>query len=352
MALALVLWVLVIGAAILTLGVLVAIQEQRASGAERSFEHGFTDAELALDAALDSLNPAELRLLLPGPFDSLTVGGTLGTGGAPWRGTVRRLDRTSFLVEVVAGPPHAEVRLGRLLQPRGPDVAVSAALSTGGSVVLGPGTIVSGRDSTPAGTDCPGPDSAVAGVAAASASLLPGSTVDGSPPVILRLSAGAGLTPDDSATFERLAGQATVLLGGGTFGTFPATVGTACNVQAPTNWGSPSDPGSPCGAYRPAVHVSGDLSLVAGEGQGILLVDGDLRVLGQYRFDGLVLVRGSLEIGTPAVFSGFVAAGAVGAPTQPAVGLELRYSKCKYRNALISSARLSPLRSRSWKRLF
>lgn len=361
MALALVLWVLVIGAAILTLGVLVAVQEQRASGAERGLDHGFADAELALDAVLDSLTPAELQLLLPGPFDSLTIGGTLRTDGAPWRGTLRRLDPASLLVEAVvaarppngAGPLRAEVRLGRVLQTRVPEIAVSAALSIGGAAVLGPGSVISGGDSTPTGrADCPGPDSAVAGVAAGAASLLPGSAVDGAPPVIIRPSTGPALAPGDSETFERLARQATILLPGGTFSTFPATVGTACNMQAPMNWGQPSDPSSPCGEYRPAIRVSGDVSLVLGEGQGTLLVDGDLHVLGSYRFDGIVLVRGTLEVSAGAAFTGFVAAGAVGAPARPAIGLELRYSKCIYYKVLLSSAWPTPLRSRGWKQLY
>ena len=308
------------------------------------------------------MTPAELRLLLPAPFDSLTIGGTLETDGTPWQGIMRRLDPASLLVEAVvaarpvagAGPLRAEIRLGRLLQSRVPDIAVSAALSTGGAAVLGPGTVVSGRDSPPTGrTDCPGPDSAVAGVAAGGASVLPGSSVDGAPPVILRPSAGPALAPGDSETFERLARQATILLPpGGTFSTFPATVGTACNMQAPMNWGAPSDPGSPCGEYRPAIRVTGNASLVAGEGQGTLLVDGDLRISGSYRFDGILLVRGTLEVSAGATFAGFIAAGAVGTPSQPAVGLELRYSKCLYYNALLSSVWPSPLRSRSWKRLF
>jgi hypothetical protein len=358
-ALALVLWALVIGAALLTLGLLITVQEQRGAAAERRLEHGLTDSEAGLVAALDGWTPGALRLLLPGSFDSMAIGGTLEAGGLPWRGTLRRLSPALFFVEVTVDGPRevgneplrAQVRLGQLVRTRVAEVAPLAALSVAGAAVLGIGAEVDGRDTNPPGrADCPppDPDSAVAGVAAGAVSLAPGSAIDGSPPVTIRL-------PSEPSAFDALASAATVTVPGGTWTTLPATVGTACDVSAPANWGAPSDPLSPCWNYLPIIHVRGDLTLAAGEGQGILLVDGDLTVIGSYRFYGLVSARGRLSVagsGARATLTGTVEAGSVGSPSEPAAELSVKYSKCMFSNALLSSGVLVPLFSRSWKQLF
>jgi hypothetical protein len=363
-ALALVLWVLVIGAALLTLALFTAVQEQRASGAERRLQHGFADAEAGLATALDVWTPASLRLLLPGSFDSLAIGGTLDDDGRSWRGVLRRLSATLFLLEVAvdarpedgAGPLRAQVRLGRLVETRAPTVAVSAALSVGGRAALGADTRVDGRDTIPPWRpDCPDSDSGVAGLAAGTATLATGSAVVGTPPVLFRAATDSTLAPQDSAVFDRLASRADVLLPGGTLTTLPATVGTACDVGDLENWGAPSDPLSPCWEYLPIIHVGGDLTLAAGEGQGILLVDGNLSVATSYRFYGIVLVRGRLSVSgssSGAALIGAVAAGSVGTPSDPASGVTIRYSKCMISNALLSSGVLAPLPSRGWKQLY
>lgn len=356
-ALALVLWVLVVGAALLTLGLLIAVQEQRSAGAERRLQHAFTDTEAGLAAALDRWTPGALRLLLPGSFDSVAIGGRLEDSGIAWRGTLRRLSPALFLVEVIADAQpeegnerlNAQVRLGRLVRARVPEVELLAALSVAGAAVLGADAEVDGRDTNPPGrADCPDPDSAVTGLAAGAVSLLAGSAVDGSPPVTLRPST-------DSTAFDGLVNAATVTLPGGTLTSLPATVGTACDLNDPLNWGSTSDPLSPCWNYLPIIHVTGDLTLAGGEGQGILLVDGNLSVIGSYRFYGLVFARGSLTISVAdgrATFMGAVRAESLGTVSGPATDLSIRYSKCLISNALLSSGVLVPLQSRSWKQLF
>lgn len=362
-ALALVLWVLVIGAALLTLALLVAVQEQRASGAERRLQHGFADAEAGLAAALDVWTPPALRLLLPGSFDSLAIGGTVD-GGRPWGGVLRRLSPTLFLVEVSvealpedgAGPLRAQVRLGRLIETRVTPVALTAALSVGGGAVLGADTRIDGRDTTPPWrAGCPAPDSGVGGLASGSATIAAGAVVAGVPPVLLRTTIDSSLAPSDSAAFDQLARRATLVLPGGTWSTHAATVGTACDMRNLGNWGAPSDQLSPCRDYMPVVHVSGDLTLATGDGQGILLVDGDLSIGTSYSFYGLVLVRGRISInaspGTAVVFGG-VAAGSMGTPSQPAAGASVLYSKCMIDNVLVSAGVLTPLPSRAWKQLY
>jgi hypothetical protein len=77
-----------------------------------------------------------------------------------------------------------------------------------------------------------------------------------------------------------------------------------CVLGAPRNWGSPTAPEGPCGAYRPAIAAEGDLTLRGGEGQGLLLVTGDLRLTEGARFAGLVLVAGDLTVEGGSVLEG------------------------------------------------
>lgn len=79
-----------------------------------------------------------------------------------------------------------------------------------------------------------------------------------------------------------------------------------CLLESSTNWGSPAAPEAPCGGHRPAVAAEGDLTLVGGEGQGLLLVTGDLRLAGGARYAGLILVGGDLVLEAGAVLEGVV----------------------------------------------
>jgi hypothetical protein len=77
-----------------------------------------------------------------------------------------------------------------------------------------------------------------------------------------------------------------------------------CVTAAPRNWGSPGAPEGGCGGHRPAVAAEGDLTLVGGEGQGLLVVTGDLRLTAGARYAGLVLVAGDLVLDGGAVLEG------------------------------------------------
>ena len=347
-ALPLVLWALVIGSALLTVALFLILQEQRAGQAGRRLVHTFTRAETGLAEALGGWTPGSLNRALPGVRDSL---GTVGSDVA-----IRRLNQGLFLLSVRVRDGATEARLGRLVRVRPLRLAATAALTAGGQVRLEDAATISGEDRPPAGTeDCPPADSAVAGVAAPSVLPTASSVITGSPPSIERPPADSGLAPDDLLVFNDLASQATLFLAGGSWRTSPATVGTVCNPSVPQNWGDPYFPSGPCGAYRPIVYVAGDLDLLPGRGQGVLLVEGHLRVHGPFDFAGLIMVRGGLDVasGDSAVrLNGAVFAGGVGSQTTPPAVLSITYSKCLLSNALLSSGQLVPLRTRSWKALF
>ncbi len=77
----------------------------------------------------------------------------------------------------------------------------------------------------------------------------------------------------------------------------PVVSAGSCDTSVPTNWGSPLDPTGPCGDYSPIVHIGGNLQLRGvGEGQGILVVDGDLRIEDDFVFYGIIVVLGRAQL--------------------------------------------------------
>ncbi len=365
MALALTLWVLVIGAAILTVAVFVGFQDQRAAGVGRRLYRALTRAESGLGGVLTGWTPGVLSRRLPQPFDSVLINGAGTTADEDWRGAIHRLGRDLFLVELTAtdapgaGAPQTvatRARIGWLVHARPLKVVVSAALSAGGPATVGTGSTLDGRDQPPPErTDCPPPDSAVPGLSAGAITVIGAPLIDGSPSTLTHQSSDTGLAVGDRLAFDQLVPQATITLPGGSWATGPLAAGADCDVASPYNWGDASSLDGPCSSYLPIVHVSGDLTLTAGQGQGILLVDGNLVVGAGYRFFGLVMVRGSLEAGDPgqgAAIWGGVAAARVASDAWPLTGITVIYSKCMISHALRTSGTLVPLRSRAWKQLF
>jgi hypothetical protein len=213
-------------------------------------------------------------------------------------------------------------------------------------VTLGDDVVISGADVAPAGVDsCPSPDSAIAGIAAPSVSITGSAQLDGSPPELLR-------DARDLNAFDRLGGRATLVLPGGTYSIGPATVGTSCDLQSPTNWGDPGGSGAPCGGYLPIVRIDGDLTLSGGIGQGILLVDGDLYVRSPFTFDGLVIVKRGADVTAQMEVHGILAAAEIRSGTQAVTQLKVHYSKCIVSRDLRIAASLTPLASRAWIPLF
>jgi len=347
-ALVLVLWGLVVGGALLTLVTILAVQEQRAAGAQRREERGLVGAERVGAELLAGLTAGALRDNLPRTFDSLSL-----DAGGDWSALVRRLTPEVVLLEVTprlpVGPASREaagVRLGWLLRPRPDSVSPVAAVSVSGPVSLGDGVVISGADETPPGVDsCPFPDSGIAGIAAPSVVVSGAAQLLGSPPELLQAT-------DDLAVFDRFSERATLVLPSGTYATSPATVGTSCDLLRSTNWGDPGGATTPCGGYLPVVRIDGDLTLSGGLGQGILLVNGDLRITGPFTFHGMMIVKGGVDITAPTDVRGILAAAELRSGTGPVTQLKVHYSKCMISNSLYSSAPLSPLSSRAWIPLF
>ena len=111
-----------------------------------------------------------------------------------------------------------------------------------------------------------------------------------------------------------------------------------CLTEAVGNWGSPLDPGGPCGSFFPLIYAPGDLVVSGGAGQGVLVVRGNLTLQPGVRFHGPVVVGGAL-MAEDALIDGAlrIAVEGTGSPSE-LIGGSVRYRRCALLAALEGSA--------------
>lgn len=313
------------------------------------------------------------------PHEGLPVGGVLGpdsltlTGALAERRTVRtaRLHWTATSVGT-AGDSLSQTLARRVVQLALrlaiPDVVTDAALTVRDSVTIGGSATVVGSDTSLAawGSACvTGP--AVAAIALPDSSRLcdgacGGGSVSGRvvglPP--LREDSAAGDTARyrsfGAESWGSLTRHAAVVLSPSAVVTpAPSIVAGQCDRARADNWGTASGAGS-CATYAPLIWARGDLEMRGGEGQGILLVEGDLTLSNGARFAGIVITRDDVRTqGIGGTVLGAVLAGdAVVAPgdhTDLAGASRVHRSSCAVARALEWSARLVPVRARAWTAL-
>jgi hypothetical protein len=133
----------------------------------------------------------------------------------------------------------------------------------------------------------------------------------------------------------------------------PVVSGGVCVTSAPANWGAPTNLASPCASYFPIIYFSTDVLLSKGVGQGIMLVEGDLKVTGGFEFYGPVYVKGTLTtMGSGGHFWGGVTAANAELDDNTVLGdAVITYSSCAVTRALLNNSaltRIRPLAMRSW----
>jgi len=122
----------------------------------------------------------------------------------------------------------------------------------------------------------------------------------------------------------------------------------------PTNWGNPLNPGAACGNWFPIIHVNGTGRIQSGGvGQGILLVDGDLDLRGNFVFHGVIIVQGNFETEGSGnrVFGGVMASNADFDLQKLVGGSVVTFSSCAASRAVENNAgltRVRPIERRNW----
>jgi hypothetical protein len=322
-ALPLAVFALVIIGALVSGAFFVGRQEQAVGRNSVKVQQAFAAAEAGAQRTVAAWVAERYNRLPPG--GSAPIGGNVGSAGW-YRGEIRRLNPQLFLVRSEGFSPDSTARqhVGLLVRLESLPLDLTAALSSATPPGHRASWTLDGMDRPPQDWDCPpaGPG-------------VPGISVGGAFPDLAPLA--------DAATL-RVGGQLMVE---------PAVSAGVCDLSDMANWGSPSDPGGPCGGHFPVIWSESSLQVTGGEGQGILVVNGDLEAGGGFRFAGPVIVRGNLLVGgAGAEFEGGVITGEGADAVSPSGPAAIRYSRCALDRALEGSARAVLLRERSWVNLY
>lgn len=364
--------------ALVVIGALVAgalfagTQEQRVAENVRRSNQSFGVADAGLSEVIRNWDAARYNQRGTYPTDSVRVDSTQSPSGVgSYGGYVYKLNPNLYLVDVTGADyaskrpgltgGGARQRLGIITRVRPMQMNIAASLTTQGGVNVQGNAEVDGNDHTPTGwTDCAAPDTARAGVRDRGGTVTTGGNgdVNGNPPVWNDPTLNdSTFTNYGDMNYAALAAAANIQLPGGTYKTRPQFVGTACDKTRPDNWGDGVNKLSACASYWPIIHVAGDITLNGDQGQGILLVDGNLEVQGSYEFFGVVIVLGDLKTAgggaTAAHFWGGVMARNADLTVQNLSGkATLNYSKCAITQALQNTSVTAQMRSRGWVQLF
>ncbi len=306
----------------------------------------------------------------------LKIGDTLkkaytAPGGATATVVVTRLDGPFFwaVSEGYAGGQGSQAsarrRYGTLFRLDLPQMNVMGAVTTQGNTTVNGNVTVNGNDAAPAGWSGCGTGQNVAGAAISpttTATVNGSVTLNGNPPVLTTPAAGDTNTYFNygGSNYQSLAAAANLTYAGGTLltGVGPLVLGSACQFSTlPANWGDPNraSPAGACESYFPIIHVLGDLKVTTGRGQGILLVDGNVTIAGNFTFTGAIIARGGLTMsGTGNKVVGAVLAASVSVNDDVSLSgnTTLQYSSCALISALSASAYPKQAVQRGWVDMF
>jgi hypothetical protein len=256
-------------------------------------------------------------------------------------------------------------RVGAIVTLAIPQLKMLGALTTKGDVKVGGSSFLDGNDTPVPDWGCPPASTGVPGLAMPDTTKLSTSgcgglsCISGSPKITQD-----GAAAKDSTYFNFgpgldwtvLTGMAnkTYSAGANLNGLAPSVSGGVCNSADQSNWGDPLHTTTLCQSYFPIIHALGDLKITGGEGQGIMLVEGDLTVEGGAEFYGPVIVKGSLRTaGTGGHFNGGVLAANVDLEQSSLLGnAVVNFSSCALTKALAGTATPTFVARRSWTELY
>lgn len=378
-ALATALFMIVVIGTIISAVVFTSSQEQRSASSQIYAERALTAAEYGQNAVLIDWDRERAWRMANG--DTLRRVYSVAGGGVA-TAVVTKLNMTTFLVasEGEAGATRqtrARRRTSVLLTLNIPQLRVPAAFTGRGADSVGGSSTTNGADVNPAGWDCPAAGPTAAGIATGDSSMTylgNRFAINGDPPVDRTAAANdtstyfnlGGTTYSDLASLAAVPGQGIVfnvlpLVGLTVTGVGPVELGGNCVVGNSLNWGDPfrATPARPCESYMPVIHAkgAGTFSIQGGGGgraQGILIVDGNLAISGNFEFHGLIIVRGRVSIsgtGTK-IFGAMLAANMNGATNVITGNATLQFSRCALTTLLAKRAYPKPAKERAWADMY
>jgi hypothetical protein len=349
--------------------IFVGMQEQRMGEGVRTLGKAAGIAEGGANETLrfwDAMTNNSVALYPAGSIQVAATPAPNGTG--VYQAVGYKLNAQTFLLDVVgrdsntvtgrSGDNAARGRIGMLTRIAPLPVNVRAALTLGGPVTFGGGNVfIQGADNVPPGwAGCPAAGVALAGVVAKNAGDVVGVSgqVTGNPAVLIDPAMDSTQFMQYGPTsYAQLAAAATITLPGGAYSPAPVVVGGVCqNVN--TNWGDGNTPANPCGTRFEIIHLTGDATILNGQGQGIILADSSLTFGGNFTFYGLIIVRKAFKTqaaGNPRVYGAVLAQDSNLATTAFAGNAVVNYSGCSLLRMQNATQTPAPLRSRSWVEL-
>lgn len=376
MALAVAIFVLVVIGALVAGALFMGTQEQRVANNSARLEKSFRMAELGVAEVIGgwAANRTTYNRMRQFPLDTtkLTWRNTANKSGS-YSGNIYKLTNSTYLLDIIGSDTMsragrvrdggARQRLGVLLRILPLQVDMQAALTVGGPVVFGGGNVfVKGQDTPPPAANnwgsCPSAAPAIAGVRAQNAGDVVNSAgqVSGTPNVLISPSMDSSTFSQFGPTsYAQLASTANIVLPGGSYAPAPAVIGATCNTAVTTNWGDGANHLNPCGSYFPIIRLTGNSTLTGGQGQGILLSDGNITLSGSFTFYGLILTKGAFSTvagGSSKVYGSVMAQSINLATTAFNGDVVINYSNCAMVQALQYTGVTALNRSRSWVQLF
>jgi hypothetical protein len=379
---------LAVVAILITAGFHMANQEHRVGVSSERATQAFYTAEQGLGELLANWSPAradsgDWKLGTP---DTIP----LPRGFATLR--VMRLDERLFYIQSVGEVDEggalangARRALGMTVRQNSAEFPIEGALTTQGDVELRGSSEIHGEDHVPSGWNhCPpaGPSKPGVVVGDTSTVTVQGSNEEerltGDPP----WRADEDITDDTFTQFgdmdwDQLTSQADIVIpadgsSGGTYeinNTAASLDGDgACDRYSRAtgtgdmwNWGypyerdNPSATYAPCHNYFPVVHVRGNARIQSnGYAQGILLVDGDVDLRGDFNYFGVIIAQGQLETqggNNPRIVGGAIARNADLDLSAYVGSSVIQYSSCAVNEAIQNAQGLNwvlPLQRRNW----
>jgi hypothetical protein len=259
----------------------------------------------------------------------------------------------------------ARRRTGSILKLYVPQINILGALTVRGALKIGGSSNIDGDDHPPAGWSCGGTKPTKPGIASSDASQITTSgcsslsCVDGNPKVTTDPAAAKDSTYFEfgGISWNDLVASANIRISGSPRPAPTYKADGSCNKGDTENWGDVNRNliiKGKCEGYFPVIYSPGDIDFQGGKGQGILLVEGDLRVTGGFEFYGPVIVKGKLvTAGTGGHFNGGVLASNVDLDQNSVLGdAVINYSSCAVAAAVMGSTLPTPALQRAWADMF
>src|SRR2546427_8296696 len=374
MALAVAIFALVVVGALVAGAFFAGTQEQRVGENQRRVQTSFGVAEAGAQERVLSWDATSMNKRPQYPAGSVVIGpnATAPNGTGSYGGYSYKVGPNLFLIDVtgrdnasaagaIAGGGGARQRIGMITRIAPVDFGIHASLTTQGVVNLSGNADVNGNDQVPTGwISCDPAGPAQPGVRDQGGNVTEtgNGSVQGNPPVVNDPTVNNNtFTTFGGATYAQLAARASLGIPAGNYSTAPVVTGGVCDQTVLTNWGDGENPLGACASYFPIIHATGTITLDNTQGQGILLVDGDLNIQGSYQFFGIVIIQGDLKTAgggtTDAHFWGGVMAKNADLSTQNLSGkATLNYSSCSINAVLQATSPISMMRSRGWVQLY